>query len=151
MQKTNRDSISYFTRQHTQETTCTDDAMFLDEFMLEDKLEIGADVEMEDRSMRKPAFSALTPIKKGEITDDCDVVDEYLSPRSNNKSAPTQAASPIDNDSDFASDSSDEENCRFVTRVMRKVPSKVCQRVDTSAIEENARQTSWIRLKDNFR
>ena len=123
MQKTDRDSISYFTRQQTQETTCTDDAMFLDDLMLEDKLEIGAEVEMEDHPMRKPAFATLSPIKKGDITDDCDVVDEYLSPRSNNRSAPTQAASPIDNDSDFASDSSDEEHCRFVTRVMRKVPS----------------------------
>ena len=123
MQKTSRDSISYFTRQHTQETTCTDSAMFLDDLMLEDKLEIEDNVEMEDRSMRKPAFATLTPIKKGEITEDCDVVDEYLSPGSNNHSAPTQAASPIDNDSDFASDSSDEEHCRFVTRVMRKMPS----------------------------
>ena len=98
--------------------------MFLDDLMLEDKLESGADIEMEDRSMRKPAFATLSPIKKGDITDDCDVVDEYLSPTPNNHSAPTQAASPIDNDSDFASDSSDEEHCRFVTRVMRKVPSK---------------------------
>ena len=149
MQKS--DSTAYFARQHTLETTCTDDAMFLDDLMLEDKLEIGADIEMEDRTMRKPAFSALSPMKKGDITEDCDVVDEYLSPKSNNHNATTQAASPVDRDSDFASDSSDDEHGRFVTRVMRKVPSKVSQKIDTSAIEENARQTSWIRLRDNFR
>ena len=33
---------------------------------------------------------------------------------------------------------------------MRRVPSKI-QKVDTSAIEENARKASWMRLKDNFK
>ena len=62
----------------------------------------------------------------------------------------TQATTPADIDSDFASESSDEEHCRFVTRVMRRIPSKI-QKVDTSAIEDNARKASWMRLKDNFK
>ena len=33
-------------RQHTIETACSDEPMFIDELMLEDNMEIGADMEM---------------------------------------------------------------------------------------------------------
>ena len=47
MQKINSlNTTSFFMRQHTIETTCSDDAMFIDELMLEDNIEIGADMEM---------------------------------------------------------------------------------------------------------
>ena len=46
MQKINSlNTTSFFMRQHTIETTCSDEAMF-DELMLEDNIEIGADMEM---------------------------------------------------------------------------------------------------------
>ena len=119
------------------ETTCTDDAMFYDEFLLDDKA--SANVDMEDKAvLKQQTFATLSPMRKIEHLDDCDVADVFLSPSSTDQNIVTQANSPAE-DSDFASDSSDDENGRFVTRVMRKVPSKMHQRVDTAAIEENAR------------
>ena len=120
MQKT--DSVAFFGRQHTMETTCTDDAMFFDEFMHDDKGP--ADVDMDDKPMNKQqTFATLSPMRKIEHLEDCDVADVFLSPNTD-QNIVTQATSPAD-DSDFASDSSDDENGRFVTRVMRKVPSKM--------------------------
>ena len=148
MQKLNSlNTTSFFMRQHTIETACSDEPMFIDELMLEDNAEIGADMEMQDHSLRKPKFTVLSPEKKGDVLGDCELENEY---EANELQIATQATTPADIDSDFASESSDEEHCRFVTRVMRRVPSKI-QKVDTSAIEENARKASWMRLKDNFK
>ena len=110
-------------------------------------MEIGADMEMQDYSLKKPKFMILSPEKKGDELGKRELENEL---DQNELQIATQATTPADIDSDFASESSDEEHCRFVTRVMRRIPSKI-QKVDTSAIEDNARKASWMRLKDNFK
>ena len=58
-------SLKCYNWQQTTESTYVDEAILLEDLIVESKTEFLADIEMDDKSMRKSQFDSPLPIIKG--------------------------------------------------------------------------------------
>ena len=82
-------SLDYYNWQQTTESTYVDDTILLEDLILESKTEFLADIEMDDKSVRKSQFDSPLPMKKGSFMNRCNLVDEFLSPESTDQNLAT--------------------------------------------------------------
>ena len=82
-------SLNNYNWHQTTESTYVDDAILLTDLILEDKTEFLADIEMDDKSMRKSQFDSPLPIKKRETMNGGNLVEEFLSPESTDQNLAT--------------------------------------------------------------
>ena len=70
-------SLNCYNWQQTTESAYKDEAILLEDLIVESKTDFLADIEMDDKSVRKSQFDSPLPIEKGETNNWCNLVEEF--------------------------------------------------------------------------